>query len=144
MKFYPFEYVDPSEWNKLNIKSWLDWITKKFKLNPAPIVARFPSTGKELVELSRAEFWVCAGSNEGGNKLADYIACLVLDATGRNISHLIHREDPGISFFLILFLNAHIISNSRTETMFCCEHSIEHSSMIIINIYFRISNSIAD
>lgn len=123
----------------MNIKSWLDWITKEFKLNPAPVLSRFPSTGKELVELSRAEFWVCAGSKEGGNKLAEHIAYLIHDATGRNISSLLHREDPGISFFFnffFLFTTHFVISKVLLLG--------EHSSTIIIIIYFRISNSIAD
>lgn len=145
--FFPwniFISIDPSEWNKLNIKSWLDWITKEFKLNPAPVLSRFPSNGKELVELSRAEFFVCAGSREGGNKLAEHIAYLIHDATGRNIRSLLHREDPGISFFLfslyfISFIYEHIFIDLNTFGV-----SIEHSSTIIIIIYFRISNSIAD
>lgn len=88
--------ADPEEWSTMNIKSWIDWATKKFKLKPSPIFSRFPSTGRELVEMSRSEFWVCcAGSRDGGNKLAEYIAHSVYYATGRSISPLLQKEDPG-------------------------------------------------
>lgn len=88
-------HADPTEWDTANIKSWLNWMTKKFNIDPSPTRSRFPKTGKELVEMSKAEFWVCAGSKYGGNKLAEYIAWKIYDATGRPMSELQNRQDPG-------------------------------------------------
>lgn len=93
-----FEYfceIDPCEWNSANIKIWLDWSAKKFMLKPKPIYSRFPTTGVELSEMSRAEFWVCAGSKTGGNKLAKHIAHSIYSATGRNLTSLLDNDDPG-------------------------------------------------
>lgn len=86
--------LDPSEWNTANIKTWLNWMTKKFDIKPTPTRSRFPTSGKELVELSKAEFWVCAGSKIGGNILSRYIAWKVHDATGRWMVSLQSTEDP--------------------------------------------------
>lgn len=63
-------------------------MTKKFEIDPPPVRSRFPTNGKELVELTKAEFWVCAGSEYGGIKLAQYIAWKVYDATGRSLPSL--------------------------------------------------------
>lgn len=89
------QFIDPSEWNAANIKTWLNWSTKKFDIKPPPVRSRIPNTGKELVELSKAEFWVCAGSKHGGNTLAKYIAWKVYDATGKWIPSLQNKNDPG-------------------------------------------------
>lgn len=86
---------DPSEWNTLNIKTWLEWVTKQFSISPKPVLSRFPSTGRELIELSRADFWVCAGTKTGGNILAKHIACRIQSATGRIMDLLFCDKDPG-------------------------------------------------
>lgn len=100
--------TDPAEWNSDNIKSWISWVTKEFKLQPPPEHNRFPSNGRELVEFSRADFWVCAGSKLGGNTLAKHLAYLQHTATGRCTSPLNNDNDPGmfkiIAFLLLLFL----------------------------------------
>lgn len=87
-------YPDPREWDATNIKTWLNWSTKKFDIKPPPIRSRFPNTGAELVELSKADFWVCAGSKHGGNTLAKYICWKVYDATGKWITSLQSNDDP--------------------------------------------------
>lgn len=92
--------TDPSEWNSDNIKAWIAWVTKEFKLQPSPDYNRFPSTGKELVEFTRADFWVCAGSKLGGNTLAKHLAYLQHTATGRCMSPLNNDNDPGMDYFL--------------------------------------------
>lgn len=89
-----FSFLDPSEWDTANIKTWLKWMTKKFEIKPPPVRSRFPLTGKELVELSKAEFWVCAGSEHGGKTLARYIAWKIHDATGRTIPSLQDNVEP--------------------------------------------------
>lgn len=88
-------FSDPSEWTASNIDSWLAWTTKKFNIEPAPMIARFPTTGAELVKMSRAEFWVCAGSKNGGNTLSMHIAHLIHSATGRCTSPMLNDNDPG-------------------------------------------------
>ena len=87
--------ADPKEWDAANIKSWLTWMTKKFQLNPAPVLSRFPESGEALIKYSRADFWVCAGTKEGGNILAKYIAHLIHSSTGRSTSPLLNDNDPG-------------------------------------------------
>lgn len=67
----------------------------EFNLNPAPTPGLFPQTGSELVQLSKAEFCVCALSEDNGKKLARYIAWKTIDATGERISALLDEADPG-------------------------------------------------
>lgn len=57
------------------------------------MIARFPNTGAELVKMSRAEFWVCAGSKTGGNTLSNHISHMIYNTTGRCISPM--ENDPG-------------------------------------------------
>lgn len=92
--------TDPTEWNLDNIKTWIAWVTKEFKLQPTPDYKRFPSNGTELVEFTRADFWVCAGSKIGGNTLAKHLAYLQHTATGRCTSPLNNDNDPGTDYFL--------------------------------------------
>lgn len=88
--------TDPGTWNEKEITAWLKWCTKKFKMKPKPVRSRLPNTGTELVDLTKADFWVVAdGSRVGGNKLAQYIALMVHNATGRWIESLHSKEDPG-------------------------------------------------
>ncbi|GAB0093409.1 hypothetical protein DMENIID0001_085040 [Sergentomyia squamirostris] len=86
---------DPAEWTGKHIESWLEWTTREFEIDPPPQPARFPTVGQELVTLTRADFWVCAGSKRGGNLLAKHIAHLIHSATGRSQSPLLCDEDPG-------------------------------------------------
>lgn len=88
------KFPDPSEWDTANIKTWLKWMTKQFEIKPPPVRSRFPKTGQELVEMSKAEFWVCAGSEHGGKTLAKYIAWKFHDATGRTIPSLQDNVEP--------------------------------------------------
>lgn len=67
----------------------------EFNLSPAPTPALFPQTGAELVELSKAEFCVCALSEDSGKTLARYIAWKTIDATGERIRALEDENDPG-------------------------------------------------
>lgn len=94
--------TDPTEWNLDNIKTWIAWVTKEFKLQPTPDYKRFPSDGKELVELNRADFWVCAGSKLGGNTLAKHLAYLQHTATGRCTSPLNNDNDPGMDYIFFI------------------------------------------
>lgn len=77
---------------------------KTKNIQPAPIPSRFPQTGEELVTLSRAEFWVCAGSKYGGNTLAKHLAFIIRDATGRCTSPLTNENDPGNEKTFPLFI----------------------------------------
>lgn len=96
---------DPRVWNMQHIETWINWITKQFNLDPAPISNRFPESGKELCTLSKADFWVCAGSREGGNKLATHFAHLLYSVTGEVQSHLLNDNDPGNKIKLSLLKN---------------------------------------
>lgn len=70
-------------------------MAEEFNLNPAPTPGLFPQTGSELVQLSKAEFCVCALSEDNGKTLARYIAWKTIDATGERISALLDEADPG-------------------------------------------------
>ncbi len=98
--------TDPTEWTSDNIKTWITWVTKEFKLQPPPDHSRFPSDGKELVEFTRADFWVCAGSKLGGNTLAKHLAYLQHTATGRCTSPLNNDNDPGTDYVFVIVLNS--------------------------------------
>lgn len=74
---------------------WLKWITREFTIVPEPYAERFPETGRELCEMSRADFWVCAGSKTGGNVLAKHIAHLIYSCTGQSRKSLLSDDDPG-------------------------------------------------
>lgn len=87
--------VDPTVWNETHIKSWLDWMTEKFNIKPSLNISKFPKSGQELVALAKADFWVCAGSGANGNLLAEYIAHNLHSATGKNVDHLLDKNDPG-------------------------------------------------
>lgn len=45
--------------------------------------------------MSRADFWVCAGSKTGGNVLAKHIAHLIYSCTGQSRKSLLSDDDPG-------------------------------------------------
>lgn len=78
--------TDPAEWNAWHVKSWLKWSARQFSLNPEPDPEKFPSSGAELLELSRAEFETKAESRRSGRLLAVHLAHLRHSVTGRSTS----------------------------------------------------------
>ncbi|XP_037817862.1 DNA-binding protein D-ETS-6 isoform X1 [Lucilia sericata] len=86
--------LDPRVWKAEHIAGWVKWMTKQFKIEPEPDIARFPTTGAELCTLSRAEFWVCAGSREGGILFAKHFALTLHSATGRETSPMLNDNEP--------------------------------------------------
>ncbi|EDW28567.1 GL19256 [Drosophila persimilis] len=86
--------VDPHAWTTEDIASWVKWLTRKFKIDPEPDIGRFPKDGQELCELSRADFWVCAGSRRGGTLMAKHFALSLYQATGRETSPMLHENEP--------------------------------------------------
>ncbi|XP_050320142.1 DNA-binding protein D-ETS-6-like [Bactrocera neohumeralis] len=86
--------LDPHAWSTDDIAKWVKWLTKQFKIDPEPDISRFPTTGAELCELSRAEFWVCAGSRQGGILLAKHFALTLYSATGRETSPMLNEDEP--------------------------------------------------
>jgi hypothetical protein len=85
--------TDPAEWNTGHVRSWLKWSTRQFSLNPEPDADKFPTSGAELLELSRAEFEAKAGSSRAGRLLAIHLAHLRHSATGRSSSPLHDHVD---------------------------------------------------
>lgn len=85
---------DPNEWTAEHISNWLKWITKKFEIDPQPDQSRFPTTGKELCAMTRADFWVCAGSRQGGIILAKHFAHWLHSGTGRATSPFLNDNEP--------------------------------------------------
>ncbi|TMW50871.1 hypothetical protein DOY81_004058 [Sarcophaga bullata] len=88
--------LDPRVWKAEHIAGWVKWMTKQFNIVPEPDVARFPNTGAELCSLSRAEFWVCAGSREGGKLFAKHFALTLHSATGRETSPMLNDNEPNV------------------------------------------------
>ncbi|XP_030565429.1 DNA-binding protein D-ETS-6 [Drosophila novamexicana] len=86
--------VDPHAWTTEDIASWVKWLTRKFKIEPEPDITRFPKDGNELCQLSRADFWVCAGSRRGGILLAKHFAFSLYHATGRETSPMLNENEP--------------------------------------------------
>ncbi|ALC38534.1 Ets21C, partial [Drosophila busckii] len=86
--------VDPHAWTTDDIASWVKWLTRKFNIEPEPDIARFPKDGRELCELTRADFWVCAGSRQGGILLAKHFALTLYHATGRETSPMLNENEP--------------------------------------------------
>lgn len=87
--------TNPQEWTSEHISSWVQWISKKFKIYPSLEPARFPSGGVELAKFTKADFWVCAGSKAGGDTLANHFAHLLQNVTGIEDILLGNDIDPG-------------------------------------------------
>ncbi|XP_018796825.1 PREDICTED: DNA-binding protein D-ETS-6-like [Bactrocera latifrons] len=86
--------LDPHAWSTDDIAKWVKWLTKQFNIDPEPDISRFPTTGVELCELSKADFWVCAGSRQGGILLAKHFALTLYSATGRETSPMLNENEP--------------------------------------------------
>lgn len=86
--------VDPRVWDSSHIRSWVKWMTRKFNIDPKPDIARFPKNGLELCDFSKADFWVCAGSKDGGIVVAKHFAYTLYSATGRETSPMLNDNEP--------------------------------------------------
>lgn len=85
---------DPREWDPEHIEQWLNWATKQFKIDPALQKEKFPETGVEICQMTKADFWVCAGTKYGAEKLAKYLAHSLYKVTGKEDKELLSDEDP--------------------------------------------------
>lgn len=90
----PLLPADPRVWDSGHIRSWINWITRKFNIDPKPDLARFPTNGNDLCALSKADFWVCAGSKEAGIIVSKHFAHTLYYATGRETSPILNDDDP--------------------------------------------------
>ncbi|XP_073821097.1 uncharacterized protein [Musca autumnalis] len=86
--------VDPRVWNSDHISAWVRWMTKQFSIEPEPDITRFPTSGIELCSMSRADFWVCAGSRHGGILFAKHFAWTLHSVTGRETSPMLNDNEP--------------------------------------------------
>ncbi|XP_052897356.1 DNA-binding protein D-ETS-6-like [Anopheles moucheti] len=73
---------NPHQWNAEHVSAWILWVSKNFDIYPPLEPARFPPTGEEIAQFTKADFWVCAGSAAGGNTLAKHFAHLIHTGTG--------------------------------------------------------------
>ncbi|XP_026666976.1 DNA-binding protein D-ETS-6-like isoform X2 [Ceratina calcarata] len=87
---------DPSEWNSNHIKSWISWCSRTFSIEPISSVI-FPSTGKELLNLS-SDYWQ---DIPGGKILARHLGYLRFQATGIQTSSLLQEEEIDERFSLL-------------------------------------------
>ncbi|XP_075225580.1 uncharacterized protein LOC142326769 [Lycorma delicatula] len=93
---------DPAEWRSSHVAAWLSWCGREFNLTPRPEAARFPSTGAELVGLTRAELGALAGSSRSGRLLALHLAHLRLASTGRCPSPTPTSQDDALDPYEVL------------------------------------------
>lgn len=92
--------IDPRAWTADDIKCWLKWVVRKFNVNPAPDYGRFPTSGVELVQLTRAEFWVCAGQ-KCGDLLTKHLAILMQPINGKMApTEESYEQEPCTCIFL--------------------------------------------
>lgn len=89
---------DPAEWNSEHILQWLNWTTKKFRLTTKPDALKFPTTGTELCELTKADFEKITGDQRSGELLAVHLAHLRHSATGHTSSSLNEKPKYRIDF----------------------------------------------
>ncbi|XP_063697456.1 DNA-binding protein D-ETS-6 [Culicoides brevitarsis] len=85
---------DPREWEAEHIEQWLAWATKEFKIDPALQKEKFPESGKELCAMTKADFWVCAGTKYGAEKLAKYLTNSLYKVTGKWDQELFSDDEP--------------------------------------------------
>ena len=92
-----FVHRDPKEWSKDNIASWIKWISKKFKVYPKLEPGRFTENAEELAKFNKADFWVCSGSNIGGNVISKHYGYLMeKNEIGSAEKSLLNDSDPGL------------------------------------------------
>lgn len=90
---------DPKQWTADHIKSWLRWCSKQFNIVPKAMPERFPTNGEELCQMTKADFWVCAGTPTGGDILAKYLATWIYRTSGKEREDLTNNAEPGELLF---------------------------------------------
>ncbi|XP_065095208.1 DNA-binding protein D-ETS-6-like isoform X2 [Ochlerotatus camptorhynchus] len=106
--------TNPLEWTSDHIASWVQWVSKKFKIFPSLEPVRFPNNGVELGKFTKADFWVCAGSKAGGDTLSKHFAHLLQIGTGIEDKLLGNDVDPGGQIQLWQFL-LELLADSSNE-----------------------------
>lgn len=110
--------TNPLEWTSDHIASWVQWVSKKFKIFPSLEPVRFPDNGIELGKFTKADFWVCAGSKAGGDTLSKHFAHLLQIGTGIEDNLLGNDVDPGNHCFpLVLQQQRLATAKSRCENL---------------------------
>uniref|UniRef100_A0AAG5D9I1 ETS domain-containing protein n=1 Tax=Anopheles atroparvus TaxID=41427 RepID=A0AAG5D9I1_ANOAO len=85
---------NPLQWTAEHVSAWTLWVSKNFDIFPPLEPARFPKSGDEIAQFTKADFWVCAGSKAGGDTLAKHFAHLMHRATGAEDKQLYSDVDP--------------------------------------------------
>ncbi|XP_058056546.1 DNA-binding protein D-ETS-6-like [Anopheles bellator] len=85
---------DPLEWDAEHVAAWVLWVSKNFDIYPPIEPARFPKSGQEISQFTKADFWVCAGSKAGGDTLAKHFSHLLHVGTGVENRQLGSSEEP--------------------------------------------------
>uniref|UniRef100_A0A182QYI3 ETS domain-containing protein n=1 Tax=Anopheles farauti TaxID=69004 RepID=A0A182QYI3_9DIPT len=106
---------NPNEWTADHVTAWVSWVSKNFDIFPPLEPARFPALGQELVQFTKADFWVCAGSKAGGDTLAKHFAHHIRVGTGGTVDpELENAIDPGGQIQLWQFLLELLADSSNT------------------------------
>ncbi|RZF39626.1 hypothetical protein LSTR_LSTR001147 [Laodelphax striatellus] len=93
----------PAEWEGAHIAAWVSWCGRKFNLQPRPDASRFPTSGLDLIGLTRTELGRAAGSARAGRLLAVHLANLHSGfSTGRCPSPTPEAQDEGLDPFEVL------------------------------------------
>ncbi|XP_039284420.1 transcriptional regulator ERG homolog isoform X2 [Nilaparvata lugens] len=92
----------PAKWEGDHIADWVSWCGSQFKLRPLPDPSRFPTSGVDLVAMSRTDLGRVAGSARGGRLLAKHLAHLRSVTTGRCPSPTPAVQDEGLDPFEVL------------------------------------------
>lgn len=85
---------NPQTWTSVHIRTWLKWSSKNLNIVPPAIPERFPNNGTELCNMTKADFWVCAGTPDGGNILSKYLAHWIHLNSGVERKDLTDKDEP--------------------------------------------------
>lgn len=86
--------ADPRTWNEKDVQNWIRFLSKNFEFKVPLDGSRFPKTGAELATFSKADFYIIAGSFEGGKIVADHFKYYMENVTTDVHETLKSAEEP--------------------------------------------------
>jgi ETS-type family len=89
---------NPTTWTQKHIEMWLKWASNQFKIKPPLDVSRFPKSGPEMAQFTRADFYIMCGSFEGGKLVADHFKYMMETARECVEPSLLEEGDPSEFF----------------------------------------------
>ena len=86
---------NPKMWTEKHIKTWIEWASRKFRVNPPLDVSRFPKNAEELATFSKADFYIVCGSFEGGRMISQHYKYMMQSSNQKFDETLLTVCDPG-------------------------------------------------